>query len=55
MFQHPGNPENELSAVFIRVSAKYRTEAKVMTMMATQPLHPGKRPLWNRAKAGMNT
>jgi len=55
MFQQPGNPLKELSAVFIRLSAKYSALAKVMMMMAIQPVQPGSRSEWNSAKAGMNT
>ena len=55
MFQHPGKPENELSFVFIRVSAKYMALAKVMMMIMTQPLHPSIRPDLNSANAGIKT
>jgi hypothetical protein len=55
MFQHPGKPEKELSFVFIRVSAKYMALAKVITMIANQPVQPGSRSDLNSAKAGMKT
>ena len=55
IFQQPGKPENELSLVFIRVSAKYIALAKVMTMIANQPVQPDISPELNNAKAGMNT
>ncbi len=55
MFQQPGKPEKELSLVFIRVSAKYMALAKVMTMIATQPVQPSISPDLKSAKAGMNT
>ena len=43
MFQQPGKPEKEKSFVFIRVSAKYMALVKVITMIAHQPVQPGKR------------
>ena len=55
MFQQPGNPENELSRVFMRVSAKYIALAKVITIIANQPVQPSISPDLNRAKAGINT
>ena len=55
IFQQPGKPEKELSLVFMRVSAKYMALAKVITMMASQPVQPGKRSDLKSAKAGMNT
>ena len=55
MFQQPGKPEKELSFVFMRVSAKYMALAKVMTMIANQPVQPSISPDLNSAKAGMKT
>ena len=55
MFQQPGKPWKELSFVFMRVSAKYMADAKVMTMIAIQPVQPAIRPEEKSAKAGMKT
>ena len=49
IFQQPGKPEKLLSCVFIRVSAKYKTEVKAMIIMQTHPDHPFRSPLTNRA------
>ena len=49
IFQQPGKPENELSFVFIRVSAKYITLVKVITMIAIHPVQPGNSPDLNKA------
>ena len=55
IFQQPGKPWNELSFVFMRVSAKYIALAKVIIMIANQPVQPAKSPLANSAYAGMKT
>ena len=55
IFQQPGNPLKLLSLVFILLSQKYTADAKVIMIIANQPVHPGRSPDLNKAKAGMNT